>query len=111
MSEERARLQAPDGDEGLEPTAVYKSRAKRCLCIFGTVFFILLLIAAVVVLSLLLIMVGQQPARVVTSCGAVEGKFDAVYKVFSFKVSIFVYVLMCIYVYVCVCVCVCLCRQ
>jgi hypothetical protein len=63
-----------------------RTRGKRGLIILAGIFFLLLLIAAFVVLILLLFLVGQQPPRVQTTCGTVEGLFNSVDKVFSFKV-------------------------
>ena len=97
MEEDRAHLQAPDVDEAPDPQRPQKSKAKRCLCVSSAIFCALLLVGAITVLALLLIKVGQQPARVVVSpCGVVEGEYDPINKVFSFKVSLcgFMYSLM-----------------
>ena len=86
MSEDTAPLRASTADDGPPPSTTI-AKVRRCLCILATIFFIVLLAAAIVVLALLLVFVGQQPARVVTDCGVVEGNFDPINKVFSFKVS------------------------
>lgn len=64
-----------------------KATRRRGLIIMAGLFFLLLIIGAIVILVLLLFLVGQQPPRVQTSCGTVEGTFNSVDRVFSFKVS------------------------
>ena len=79
----------PDSDdEADDPDAIvaYSSRSKKpsCFCVL-CVLLLILLFLAVIILTVLLLVVGHQPPRVETTCGIVQGRFDAFAKVYDFK--------------------------
>ena len=64
------------------------NKKRNCRWAACGVFLGLLLLAGIIILILLLLFVGQQPPKVTTSYGIVEGMFDMDTGTFSFKVQI-----------------------
>ena len=59
---------------------------KRCLCICVSILLALILLGGVIILVVLLVVIGGQPPRVTTNCGQIEGEFDVLHNVFTYKV-------------------------
>ena len=59
---------------------------KRCLCICVSLLLALILLGGVIILVVLLVVIGGQPPRVTTNCGQIEGEFDVLNNVFTYKV-------------------------